>query len=329
MSTVSVPTQALAGQINCGGSTFPLVIPCPAGITSLTASLDWITQHLPALQAHLTESGVLLFRGFPLTSAEDFDAFSAAFGYRTFTYKESLSNAVRINFTERVFTANEAPKDVEIFLHHEMAQTPISPDKLFFFCLQAADAGGATPVCRSDMLYRRLKIIAPELAAACESKGLKYTTRMPGENDEKSGQGRSWKSTLNCQNKDEAERKLAELGYSWQWQDDGSLRATTPVLPAVLTLSNGKQVFYNQLIAAYMGWKGVRENPASAITYGDGSHLSPADLELINNLSADFTFDVPWQNGDVALVDNHMAMHGRRPYSGDTKRQVLVALGKS
>ena len=43
-------------------------------------------------------------------------------------------------------------------------------------------------------------------------------------------------------------------------------------------------------------------------------------------LSEDFTFDLEWQDGDVAIVDNYRAMHGRRPYSGDRKRVVLVAL---
>ncbi|GAB3485516.1 TauD/TfdA family dioxygenase [Marinomonas epiphytica] len=304
-------------------------IVAPNSISDLTQSIAWVKNNLAELKEALSESGTLLFRGFPLHSAEDFDAFSAAFEFDSFTYQESLSNAVRINFTERVFTANEAPKDVEIFLHHEMAQTPVSPDQLFFFCLKAADHGGATPLCRSDKLFEKLQKVAPELAQDFAEKGLKYTTSMPSENDVNSGQGRSWKSTLSCETQTEAEAKLKSLGYSWEWLEDGTLRATTPVLPAVVELKNGKKTFYNQLIAAYMGWKGVRENPSSAITYGDGSHFKAEDLELINSLSAEFTFDVEWQDGDMAIVDNYMAMHGRRPYGGETKRQVLVALGKS
>jgi hypothetical protein len=85
-------------------------------------------------------------------------------------------------------------------------------------------------------------------------------------------------------------------------------------------------VFYNQLIAAYMGWKGVRENPSSAITFGDGSHIPKEGLERASELAEDFTFDLEWQDGDVAVVDNYRTMHGRRPYSGDRKRVVLVAL---
>ncbi len=208
-----------------------------------------------------------------------------------------------------------------------MAQTPISPSKLFFFCKSAAEEGGQTPLCRSDMLFHDSSSnTCRHLAADFMSKGLKYTTQMPAEGDPNSGQGRSWRSTLSVQDAAQAEQKLAELRYSWKWLADNSLRATTPVLPAVIDLGNGKKVFYNQLIAAFMGWKGVRENPSSAITFGDGSDIPIAGLQLAVKLSEKFTFDLPWQDGDVALVDNYMTMHGRRPFFGERKRQVLVAL---
>lgn len=321
MQTLSVPKQ-----IDDGKHVFPQIIVNDGSLTSAEQCHAWIKQNLAEIEQHLEQSGAVLFRGFPIDSAETFDEFSDSFDYPNFTYKESLSNAVRINFTERVFTANEAPKDVEIYLHHEMAQTPISPSKLFFFCKTAADEGGATPLCRSDMLFSALQKQMPELAQEFISKGLKYTTHMPAENNANSGQGRSWKSTLSVDSVAQAEQKLAGLGYSWNWQQDGSLKATTPVLPAVIQMGENRQVFYNQLIAAYMGWDGVRENPSKAITFGDDSDIPIEGLELINSLSHEFTFDLEWQDGDVALVDNYLTMHGRRAYSGERKRQVLVAL---
>ena len=326
MSTQQINYIDVPKQLDCGDSVFPRVVLNDPSRSSLGDCIDWVKANMGELETQLRQSGAILFRGFPLDSAETFDEFSNAFGYPNFTYQESLSNAVRINFTRRVFTANEAPKEVEIFLHHEMAQTPISPSKLFFFCKSAADEGGETPICRSDMLFAELAQEMPELAEDFIKKGLKYTTHMPALDDHASGQGRSWSSTLSVESTAEAENKLAELGYSWQWMPDDSLKATTPVLPAVIDLGKGKKVFYNQLIAAFMGWKGVKEDPSSAITFGDGSPIPLAGLERAVELSKKFTFDLPWQDGDVALVDNYMAMHGRKPYSGERKRQVLVAL---
>jgi alpha-ketoglutarate-dependent taurine dioxygenase len=313
-------------QLSCGDSVFPSVVVNDGTLTTQQECATWIKLNSTELEAKLRESGAILFRGFPVDSAETFDEFSHSFGYPNFTYKESLSNAVRLNYTERVFTANEAPKDVEIFLHHEMAQTPISPSKLFFFCKSAAEEGGQTPLCRSDMLFEDLAKQMPALAADFVSKGLKYTTQMPEEDDPNSGQGRSWKSTLSVKNRAQAEQKLAELGYSWKWLADASLRAITPILPAVIDMGNQKKVFYNQLIAAFMGWKGVREDPSSAITFGDGTDIPIEGLQLAVELSEKYTFNLPWKDGDVALVDNYMTMHGRRPFSGERKRQVLVVL---
>lgn len=311
-------------QLHFDGQAFPTIV--AYGDQDKFDAVTWIHSNRQVIEASLNSSGAILFRGFPVSSAAEFDVFSAAFNYPVFTYAESLSNAVRINFTERVFTANEAPPEVEIFLHHEMAQTPVSPAKLFFYCHAAAETGGATPLCRSDRLFQKLYAEKPDWANEFESRGLKYTTIMPLENDLASGQGRSWRSTLSVADESEAESKLGALGYSWKWRQDKSLEATTPRLPAVVQLGDGSKAFYNQLIAAYKGWKGVKDNPGSAITYGDGSEISAAQLDYVVSLADEFTFDLSWQDGDVALVDNYRTMHGRRKYSGSRKRQVLVAL---
>jgi alpha-ketoglutarate-dependent taurine dioxygenase len=298
------------------------------GVHDRDGLLAWLAPQIPALKSCLASCGTVLFRGFPIGCAEDFDLFSAAFGYGDFSYQESLSNAVRINYTPRVFSANEAPPDVEIFLHHELAQTPVAPEKIFFCCLSAAEHGGATPLCQSDQLYRAFKADYPEWAEQFASLGLRYTSRMPYLADAKSGQGRSWRSTLSVESVEEAEVRLSALGYSWQWQKDQSLRATTPTLPAVRRLPDGSDSFFNQVIAAYRGWKRTGDSPDEILTFGNGASIPVPALEAIVSLADRFTVLVDWQDGDVALVDNHRIMHGRNPYSGSRKRQVLVCLAR-
>jgi len=316
--------RALSGQVTYGGDPFPLVLVCVSARATLTDAADWIRTQRDELGRRAHEHGAILFRGFPLASAADFDAFVAAFGYRNFPYDRSLSNAVRINRTERVFTANEAPPDAKIYLHHEMAQTPIYPSKLFFFCEQPAGRGGATPLCRSDVLLDRLSDKARGFVQCCETKGLKYTNTMPPQADHGSGMGRSWQSTWSADRREEAESRMRSLGYSWQWLPDGSLRATTPRLPAVRPLDSGRKSFFNQLIAASHGWKDSRNHPSKSITFGDGSPLPTRDLRLAGALADEMACDIQWQRGDVALVDNFVTMHGRQTFEGT--RQVLASL---
>jgi len=314
----------IADQLRFGGEPFPLVLECQNKSTDLSATAEWVRGQRDRLLKQASAHGAILFRGFPLQSAEDFDGFVAAFELTNFAYKESLSNAVRVNRTERVFTANEAPPDVTIFLHHEMAQTPIYPSRLFFFCEQPADIGGATPLCRSDVLVEKMVDACPDFVDDCQTLGLKYSNVMPLEADLKSGMGRSWKDTFRAAGREEAEERLEKMGYTWEWQEDGSLRATTPILQAVRELPDGRKAFFNQLIAAFQGWKDDRNDPSKSITFGNGKSLDPAMVQLATELAETVTFDVPWRLGDVALVDNLVAMHGRRTFQGT--RKVLASL---
>jgi len=322
--TIQVNEIELPGQQTFHDCVFPAAWQCPSAPQQLDDVVPWLGERADDLTAQARRHGVVLFRGFPVNTAEDFDRFVTAFGLDNFPYEQSLSNAVRVNYTPRVFSANEAPADVTIFLHHEMAQTPIFPGKLFFFCEKPAEQQGATPLCRSDTLFDRMLQECEEFARQCEDKGLQYSNVMPGQNDATSGMGRSWQSTFRAQSRGEAEQRMRELGYTWQWLDDDCLRATTPVLPAVREVGGGRKVFFNQLIAAFRGWKDSRNDPSKAITFGDGTPLDRDTVLRVAELAEQLTFDLQWQRGDVALVDNLVAMHGRRSFAGT--RKVLASL---
>lgn len=299
----------------------PPSLPFPAEHTLTT--LDEVhrdSQHLLAL-AH--QHGALRLRGLPLATAQDFDTLVQAFGLPNFPYEQSLSNAVRINRTERVFTANEAPPQTAIPLHHEMAQTPAYPTWLFFFCEQAPHTGGATPLCHSGTLWDALQQECPRFAKDCQAHGLRYTNTMPGHNDADSGLGRSWRSTFNVETRQAAEKRLRTLGYTWEWLPNECLRATTPNLPAVLE-TQGQITFFNQLIAAFHGWKDTRNDPSKSITFGNGTSIDPDDIHAATTLAESLTTDLKWRTGEVALIDNRIAMHGRRPFKGT--RKVLASM---
>ena len=75
--------------------------------------------------------------------------------------------------------------------------------------------------------------------------------------------------------------------------------------------------FFNQLIAAFNGWLDTRNDPAKAITFGDGSPLN-SRTSLPPAPGRRLTFDL-LQAGDLALVDNYTTMHGRRTFTGTRK----------
>lgn len=317
MNNISISGQHLYKE-----QPFPLVISGPKA--PLIDCCNWAKDLTDKLSSAAFNHGAVIIKGLPIKTPENFDTIIRAFDYPNFPYSESMSNAYRINFTDRVFSANEAPSNITIFLHHEMAQTPNPPSKLFFYCQIAPNKGGSTPICRSDILWNRLCEQEPELADECLKKGLKYSNVMPSEVDELSGMGRSWQSTLSSSTRDEAEAKLNKLGYSWEWHSNGDLKATTPTLAAVHNLGDGRFSFFNQLIAAFKGWKDARNDPSKSVTFGDGTPLDSIQVESASNIANELTFDINWEPGDIALIDNYVAMHGRRSFQGD--RKVLASL---
>src|SRR5665213_3088940 len=105
---IHVEPISVTGQQNYQGQVFPLVLANQSKSADLGESTAWIAERRQSLLDQAATHGVILFRGFPLANANDFDQFVTAFDLENFPYEESLSNAVRVNRTPRVFTANEA-----------------------------------------------------------------------------------------------------------------------------------------------------------------------------------------------------------------------------
>jgi alpha-ketoglutarate-dependent taurine dioxygenase len=58
--------------------------------------------------------------------------------------------------------------------------------------------------------------------------------------------------------------------------------------------------------------------------FGDGTPLDSDAVAVAIRLSEELAFDLPWQVGDVVLVDNYVTMHGRRSFEGT--RKILAAM---
>ena len=295
-------------------------------LITMSSTEKWVYENKVSIESQLDEYGAILFSDLPVENAEDFDLFVSAFKYDTFTYEESLSNAVRINKTDKVFTANEAPSEIEIFLHHEMAQTPMYPKNIFFFCKSASQYGGETPLCRSDYLYAELLKEDASLIAKFEKNGVIYNSIMSNGDELVSGQGRSWQKTLRVSSKEEAEQKLKELGYTWHWLEGDNLSVTTRTLEAIKELRNGRKSFFNQVLAASLGWKKNSNNETSPVRFGNGEEICNSNLQMISCLAESLTLLRNWKDKDILLIDNHRVMHGRKPFSGEKNREILVSL---
>ncbi|KAK7809444.1 clavaminate synthase-like protein At3g21360 [Quercus suber] len=310
------------------GIQFPLVLsPNPKSQTppsSLSLFTKAIKTEKTFLDSVLHKSGAVLLRGFPVNTASEFNDVVEAFGFEELPYVGGA--APRTNVVGRVFTANESPPDQKIPFHHEMAQVPTFPSKLFFFCEVEPGSGGETPIVLSHLVYEKVKERHPEFVERLEEHGLLYT-RVLGEDDDPSSPiGRGWKSTFLTNDKSVAEERAANLGMKLEWLEDSVKTIMGPIPAIKFDKTRQRKIWFNSMVAAYTGWEDARNDPVKAVTFGDGKPL-PADIiyDCLNILEEE-SVAFPWQKGDVLLLDNWAVLHARRSFN--PPRRILASLCK-
>ncbi|KAK9923478.1 hypothetical protein M0R45_031895 [Rubus argutus] len=320
LAEIQIPQQKLYNGIQ-----FPVVLsPSPRLPFTLSALTKTIEDQKQYLQALLRKSGAVLLRGFPVNTASDFNDVVEAFGFEELPYVGGA--APRTNVVGRVFTANESPPDQKIPFHHEMAQVPEFPSKLFFFCEVEPGSGGETPIVLSHIVYERMKDKYPEFVAKLEEHGLIYT-RVLGEDDDPSSPiGRGWKSTFLTKDKNIAEQRAAALGMKLEWLEDGVKSIMGPIPAVKYDSTRQRKIWFNSMVAAYTGWEDARNDPVKAVTFGDGNPL-PADIiyDCLKILEEE-SVAIPWHKADVLLLDNLAVLHSRKSFS--PPRRVLASLCK-
>ena len=302
---------------------------------ALPDTVAWLDTQADRIQDLVATAGVVLLRGLDLSSAEDFRAVCAAIepDLRTYTGGDSPRTGV----ADRVYTSTEYEAGLEVLLHNELSYAGWSPRLVFFGCLQPSLTGGETQIADGRAIYRAM----PErIRAKFEDRGIVYLQHL-WDADGNPGIGKSWQETFEKSDRAAVEAYLRESGMDWEWTDYG-LRTRAAHAAVVVHPRTGETCWWNQADQWHRGLASVktsfgderdpRFDPATAgeeslgnhVIYGDGSEIDVADLETVRAVNRSQEIRFPWRLGDVMIIDNLLAMHGRKPYSGP--RRVLVAI---
>lgn len=315
--------------------------------TNWRPTVDQAADHIRALSTSGTlfeavqqHGGALIIRGLPIQSAEDYSLIAHAFGFEA--HEEVGRPPVRTVLAKNVKTANEGPPELPIWPHNEYGWSTHNPAWLTFSCLEVPESGGATPVISSIGLASRLERQAPQFYQQLLSKGVRYVYRY-GREQVTSTTGASvfaaYGQHVDAEDDESTTRAKIESEVKrhsehFEWHEDGSLSVihTVPIIRK--HLATGLTTWFGNLTSAYGRSRhhGATEPPFRGDdgsyhplpTYGDGSPIETADLELALSIAEDMQVDIIWQRGDLVLLDNYAAMHSRRAWTG--KRTVLAAL---
>lgn len=278
------------------------------------------------LRIALARHGALLLRGLNLRTTGDFETVARTISPQLIEYGERSSPRTRIS--RGIYTSTDHPPDQPIVLHNEQSYTLNWPMKIWFYCAQPAATGGRTPLADSRKILKRLR---PEIVERFEQKQIMYVRNY------NPGVGLSWREAFQTDDRAEVERYCAQEEIDVEWRDGDRLR-TRQVRPAVRTHPDtGERVWFNHAMFFNLSSlePAARETMLAVVDesevpfntfYGDGTPIEPAVMDEIRAAYDSETVKFDWQRGDLLLVDNMLAAHGREPFTGD--RKVLVAMAE-
>ncbi|KAL3468716.1 hypothetical protein BJX99DRAFT_265894 [Aspergillus californicus] len=336
---------------------YPPNTPFPLALTPTLPSQP-ITKKVSAIKA-LSEIGkinslllthsAIYFKDLELSNAEEFSAFAAAFGW---TPHEDIGNPVRRTVhAYNVASANEGPNTQPVYPHNEFGLSPHYPTYVFFYCAEAPESGGETPINNSIILYDRLKKKHPEFFEELEKQGVKYQLFYPNTSkDQTSSAGTSvlqayGKNVFDTDTAEEARTKIEEEirrlpTATWSWENQskenelGDLRVWQALPATRIHEGTGRPAFFNNVVSRYLNAvaantlhpphinaEGRFQPPAF---YGDGSLIPEVYLQSAVEIIKETRSLVAWKKGNVILLDNHAVQHAREPWTGP--RRLLASL---
>jgi alpha-ketoglutarate-dependent taurine dioxygenase len=302
---------------------FPLVMEPKDVDLNLVA---WAEDNREFIERQLLEWGAVLFRGFKVDGSPQFEQFARAISGQLLDYRERA--APRREVSPRVYTSTEFPADQSIPLHHEMSYSHNWPTKIWFFCAQPALQGGSTPIANDREVFN---LISPKIKRRFLEKKVMYV-RNYGE-----GLDLSWQEAFQTDDRSVVERYCSQACAQFEWREGNRLRTRQVRQVTASHPKTGEVVWFNHahmfhvsnltedVRAALLSEFKDDEIPRNAF-YGDGSPIESSVLDEIREVYQQSAVIFPWRRGDILMLDNFLASHGREPFVGP--RSILVAMAE-
>lgn len=246
--------------------------------------------------------GVLLFQGFGV-DYEQMKVFAEKFSSRFVLDKDRPIVDPRNKYVTLV-----NPGMHYVSPHCENANSPFRPDVIWFCCGVPASQGGETLYWDGVRVWKELDEEIKQLFIA---KKIKFFQKFPSAD---------WKRFLGLGSTlADVERTLNGIpGLSYKINEDQSISIEYVCSAVVKTKYDHQDAFANSLIAEY-------KNPKGVVTFADGSLIPSTVINQIQQVMNNLTEVIPWQSGDLVMIDNSRFLHGRRSFA-DRKRKIYSLL---
>jgi alpha-ketoglutarate-dependent taurine dioxygenase len=305
-------------------SSLPLLIE-PA--TERLDLVEWAQDSGELIATLLDKHGGILFRNCSVRTCEQFERFMTAACGPPLPYSERSSP--RSQVSGNIYTSTNYPPEYPIYLHNEQSYNLVFPLRIAFYCVTPAESGGETPIADSRRVSGRIR---PDIRDRFAERGYMYVRNF-GE-----GFGLTWQEAFQTTSSTEVEAYCRQNDIVCEWKD-GQQRLRTRQVRRVLARHprTGERTWFNHMVffhlstlpadvRATMLQMFAEHDVANNTYYGDGSPIEPEILDHLREAYEAETVRFAWQPGDVLLLDNMLAAHGRNPFRGTRKVVTAMAM---
>lgn len=288
-----------------------------------TAARQWAAESAQHVNDLLSHHGVVVLRGFDITSTAEFEAVAHALVAGSIVpYREAATP--RHHVGGEVYSATDLDRRLEIFFHGENAHVLRFPRTLLFWCREPAPTGGATTLSDCADIARRLR---PGVRDRWREVGVQYERRFGF------GVGMPWEKAFGSPDRTDVESYCRNNNISWEW-DGPKLRVKYNRWALVPHPHSGDEVWFNNMtfyhpvtlqeaMRRLAGRIGHDRMPHAA-RWGDGAEVEPELAEELVALYRECAIRTRWNRNDVMIIDNLRLAHGRESFEG--KRDVAVLM---
>jgi len=304
------------------GHLLPLVIqPTMEGVNLAS----WAGNNQDYVRTELAKHGGILFRNFNVDAPAKFEAFAKAISTELF---DEYGDLPRDTPGAKVYHSTPYPADKSILFHNESSHMHRWPMKIWFYCVKAAEKGGATPIIDCRQTYQ---LLDPAIVRRMAEKKLMYVRNFID------GLDVSWQQFFQTDDKARVEAYCRKAGIDLEWKGKNHLTTRQTCQAVARHPHTGEMLFFNQIQLHHISCldAAVRESMLAMfkeedlprnVYYGDGTPIEDSVVEEISELYEQVAVRFQWQPGDVIMLDNMMVAHSRDPFEG--ARKVLVAMAE-
>lgn len=319
---------------------FPGVVTANKSHLSNEEFLEKISQNKPQIESWLLKHGALLFRNTPVATANQFSDVIESLNLGQFVNYIG-GDSPRDKVEKKVYTSTEAPPSFKILLHQELSFIKNYPKHIYFFCEVAPQDRGETIIADARRVY---EAIDPQVKKIFSEKGLTYISHYYHRSkimewlNSMQRSHKSWREVFETDSKDEVEQKCLANEFDWRWLKRDWLEIKQH-RPALIQHPETKEtVWFNQahlydFNPRHIGWMRYlgaklfysrKSTLLHDVTFANGERIPRKYFYHILDVLQENTVAFPWKKGDVMVLDNILAMHGRAPFTG--KRRILTGL---